>query len=257
MAQILERLHSTTPMAQVHSVAVTRPFIWLRLGYADMLRVPRISVTYGALVALFGVLLLTSVWEATYLVPAMIGGFLLVAPFLAIVFYKLSQQLESGEPADARAATDAWRHNTSSIALFGLMLAVALIAWERTAAIIFALFYGGTVPDMGHMVRDVLFSGDYIGLVIAFMGAGALLAAVVYALSVVTTPMLMDRDVDVVTAALTSLRCCSVNPLAMVVWAAVIAALTAIGFATLMLGLIFIFPLLGHASWHAYREMVE
>jgi uncharacterized membrane protein len=94
-------------------------------------------------------------------------------------------------------------------------------------------------------------------LVIAFVGVGGLLALAVYALGVVTAPLLLDRDVDVVTAAVTSLRCCLRNPGAALLWAALIAALTALGFATLMLGLVVIFPWLGHASWHAYRDLVE
>ncbi|MEX8517173.1 MAG: DUF2189 domain-containing protein [Leptothrix sp. (in: b-proteobacteria)] len=257
MAHVIDRLHSHTPLPHVRHVAAAQPQVWLSRGYADLKQVPAVSLGYGALVTGFGVLLLISAWQATYLVPVLIGGFLLVAPFLAIVFYKLSQQLERGEPTDGRTLLEAWRHNAGSIALFGLMLAVALIAWERLAAIIFALFYGGTVPDLAHLVSDVLFSGQYTGLAMAFIGTGALLAAVVFAFSVVTAPLLMDRELDVVSAALVSLQCCAANPRAMLRWAALIAVLTAFGFATLMLGLVVIFPLLGHASWHAYRDMVE
>ncbi|MEY8877832.1 MAG: DUF2189 domain-containing protein [Leptothrix sp. (in: b-proteobacteria)] len=257
MAHVVDHLHPSTPLPTVRNVAVGQPLLWLYCGYADLKSVPRFSLAYGALIAAFGVALLAIAWEATYLVPALIGGFLLVAPFLAIVFYKLSMQLEEGDSINKLATLGAWRHNRGSIALFGLMLAVALIGWERLSAILFALFYGGQVPDLDHLVSDVLFSGHYTGLAIAYMGTGALVAAAVFAFSVVTTQLLMDRDLDVISAALTSLKCCSQNLPTMVVWAAVIAVLTAIGFATFMLGLVLIFPLLGHASWHAYRDLVE
>jgi uncharacterized membrane protein len=93
--------------------------------------------------------------------------------------------------------------------------------------------------------------------VVAFFAVGAAVAALVFALGVVSVPLLVDRPVDVITAVLTSLRCCARNPVALLLWAALIAMLTALGFATLMLGLVVIFPWLAHASWHAYREMVE
>jgi uncharacterized membrane protein len=148
------------------------------------------------------------------------------------------------------------RANAGSIALFGLMLVLAYIFWERSAAILFAFYYSGEAIHLSQLMAEVA-SGQYLGLMLIFLAAGALLAGAVFALSVVSAPMLVDRPVDVVTAALTSLRCCVRNPLPMLMWAALIAGLTLLGFATLMLGLIFIFPLLAHASWHAYREMVE
>ncbi len=241
----------------IHRITVDQPTQWLKRGWSDLKRSSQQSLGFGLLVAGFGVGLLWMAWSATYLVPALVGGFLLVAPLGAIVFYALSQQIERGAAIDGAAALFAWQRNVGSIALWGLALTLALILWERLAAIIFALFYGGEVRDLGSLVSDVLFSGRYVPLLIAYFGVGGLLALTVFAFGVITAPMLLDRDVDVVTAALTSLRCCLTNPGPMLVWAAIIAVLTAIGFATLMLGLIIVFPLLGHASWHAYRDLVK
>jgi uncharacterized membrane protein len=134
------------------------------------------------------------------------------------------------------------------------MLAVALIFWERTTAVLFALLYTGNASDAGS-VLSALFNEPLLG--VAFFGAGAVLAALVFAFGVVTVPMMLDRPVDIVTAAMTSLRCCVQNPGAMLVWAAWLAGITALGFASGMLGLIVAFPLLGHASWRAYRDLVE
>jgi uncharacterized membrane protein len=103
----------------------------------------------------------------------------------------------------------------------------------------------------------MFFSGRYVELTVAWFACGALFAAVVFVFTVVSAPLLLDQPVDVVTAALTSLRCCRLNPGPMALWAVVLALCTVVGFCTLMLGLIYIFPLLGHASWHAYRDMVE
>jgi uncharacterized membrane protein len=196
-------------------------------------------------------------WRSTYMVPALVGGFLLVAPFVAIVFYALSRQIEQGRPVDGAEAVFAWRRNAGSIALWGLALTLALILWERIAAILFALSYGGEVRNLETLLADVLLSGRYILLVLVYFAVGGFFALIVFAFGVVTAPMLLDRDVDVVTAALTSLRACLANPAAALVWAVLIAVLTAIGFATLMIGMVIIFPLLGHASWHAYRDLVQ
>lgn len=250
-------LHPPAPgLPRVCCVDAARPLVWLRRGWSDFTRSNPASLGYGSIVAGFGVGLLLVAWRATYLVPALIGGFLLVAPCAAIVLHAMSDQLERAAPLDTTAACFAWRRNTGSMALFGLFLALCLIFWERIAAILFTLTYGGEVPDLSRLAADVLFSGRYLGLVVTFMGAGALIAAAVFALSVVSAPLLYHRPVDVITAMLTSLRCCARNPAAMMVWAALIAGLTTLGFATLMLGLVIVFPWLGHASWHAYRDLV-
>jgi uncharacterized membrane protein len=240
----------------VRRVAADRPFAWLRLGWSDLCRAAAPSLGFGVCVALFGVLLLRFSWSATYLAPALLGGFLLVAPFLATVLYALSQQIERGDAVDARAAVHSLRRNANSLALFGLVLTLALIVWERASAIVFALFFGGQVTRVETLVTDILFSGRYTTLLLAYFGLGGVLAAAVFALGVVSAPLLLDRDADVVTAVITSVRCCLQNPAAMLVWAALIAGLTLVGFATYMIGLALIFPLIGHATWHAYRDLV-
>jgi uncharacterized membrane protein len=255
MDQAIE--HRGDGLPEVNRVESDRPLIWLKRGWADFKKALAPSLIYGAWAAAFGFALLMVAWRSTYLVPALVGGFLLVAPFVAIVFYALSQQIEQGRPVDGAEAVFAWRRNAGSIALWGLALALALIFWERLAAILFALSYGGEVSDLETLLADVLLSGRYIPLVFVYFAVGGLFALAVFVFGVVTAPMLLDRDVDVVTAALTSLRACLANPGATLVWAALIAVLTAIGFATLMLGLVIIFPLLGHASWHAYRDLVR
>ncbi len=190
---------------RVRRVPATQALEWLRHGYLDLTRSGWPSLAYGAFVSIFGMLLLALAWGSSYLVPALIGGFLLVAPF---------------------------------------------------AAIVFVLSYGGNVPNLSTVARDVLFTGDYLPLLLSFFGLGASFAVMVFTLSVVSIPMLLDRPVEPVTAAITSMRCCLANPGAMALWATVIAGLTLIGFATGMLGLFVIFPWLAHATWRAYRDLV-
>jgi uncharacterized membrane protein len=255
MDHALETLPSQ-PMPQVRRVATLQPLEWLRRGYSDLRLSGRCSLAYGVYITAFGVGLLALSWGASYLVPAFIGGFLLVAPFVAIGLYAISQQIERHEPVDMARAMFAWRRNAGAIGLFGLVLALCLLLWERVAAIIFALTYGGQVPALAALLSDVLLSGDHLPLVLAFFGAGAVFAVMVFTLSVVSAPLLLDQPVDTITATITSMRCCVVNPRAMALWAALIAGLVVVGFATLMLGMVIIFPWLAHASWHAYRDLV-
>ena len=240
----------------VRKVAVSSPFVWLQRGARDLMRAPRPGLAVGAVIAIVGLLLGAATWKAVYLAPALLGGFLLVAPLFAIGLYEVSRQLERGGPPRPAEAWGAWRANAGSIAMFGLMLALAYLFWERLAAIVFALFYNGGPLQLSRLAMELM-SGRHVALLSAFLGVGATVAAVVYSLSVISAPLLLDRPVDVITATLTSLRCCVLNPGPMLLWAALIAALTLLGFATLMVGLVVIFPWLAHASWHAYRDLVD
>jgi uncharacterized membrane protein len=240
----------------IRKIGPGRPFLWLKRGLADIARVPLASLTYGVVFAAIGALLLWIARGSGHLAPALVTGFMLVAPFLAIVLYDLSRQIERGGEVNTVGAFHAWRRNSGSISLFGLLLALTLIMWERLSAIVFALFYGGNVPDLRNFLADVLLSGRYGDLVVAYVGLGGLIAIGVFAFSVVSLPLMLDRDIDVATAIVTSVKCVGRNPGAMLVWAVLIAALVAIGFLTWMIGLALVFPWLGHASWHAYRDLV-
>jgi len=254
MDHAIQRLHAAEQTPAIRRIEASQPLVWLRQGWSDLAHAGWASLAHGAFVSALGICLLLLAWKAPYMVPAYLGGFLLVAPFAAIGLYAISRQLDQDQAVDGHAALHAWRDNAGSVALFGLMLAVALIFWERTTAVLFALLYAGNAADTGSVLL-ALFKDPLLGL--AFFGAGAVLAAVVFAFGVVTVPMMLDKPVDVITAAMTSLRCCLKNPGAMLVWAAWIAGLTALGFASGMLGLIVVFPILGHASWRAYRDLVE
>ncbi len=238
-------------------IDAARPLVWLRRGWSDLRQSRGASLGYGIWVAAFGFALMMVAWRYTYLAPALLGGFLLVAPFVATVFYAISRQIEQGEPVDGAMALFAWRRNGSSIALWGLALALFMLLWERLAAALFALSYGGEVSDLGTLMSEMFLSGRYLPFLFVYFAVGGVFALVVFVLGVITAPMLLDRDIDVVSAALASVNACAAHPAATLTWAALIAVLTAIGFATLMIGLIVIFPLLGHASWHAYRDLVR
>src|SRR5215470_9094744 len=161
MDNTVERSTSSFDIPNVRKVGATRPLLWLRRGLSDIARVPVASLSYGVAFAVIGAVIVSIAWGASHIAPALTTGFMLVAPFLAIILYALSRQIERGMEVNTVDAFHAWRRNSGSISLFGLMLALTLIVWERLSAIVFALFYGGDVPDLRNFLVDVLLSGRY------------------------------------------------------------------------------------------------
>jgi uncharacterized membrane protein len=257
MEEIVRRESESDSLPPVRHVPTGQPLSWIARGWADMLRAPAASLGYGFLITAAGWAVLGFSWNRAYLVTALVSGFFLFAPFLAMGLYDISRRLAAGERATFAETVDAWRSNAGSIALFGLVLAFALLSWERVSAIIFALSYGDDAPMIENFFAQVFLSGEYVGFVVSYIVAGAVIAAVVFSISVVSIPMMLDRLVDPVTAIITSLRAVGGSKGAMLLWAVTIVVLTAIGFATALLGLIVIVPLLGHATWHAYKDLVE
>jgi len=244
-------------LPEVRRVELDRPLAWLRSGWRDMWANPIASLAYGLLFAIAGDIILIFAWGNPYLSTAAVSGFFLVGPLLAGGLYEISRRHAGGLHSTFFDSLAGWGRNGQSMAMFGLLLALASLIWERTSAIFFALFVPDLVPNFWSFASGVLLNPDYLGLTLTWLVAGGILAMLVLSVSAVSIPMLVDRQVDFVTAMMTSMRAVALNPAPMLVWAALVVALTALGFATLLFGLIFLMPLLGHASWHAYRDLVE
>lgn len=241
----------------IRRVGIGGPFHWLARGWEDLARNPSASFAHGLFFALAGLVLLRVALAWPYLFTTAVFGFLLVGPLVAAGIYEISRQRERQRRIGWRLSLRAWRRHGASMGLFAAMLALTSIAWERISAIVFALFYGGNAPNLRIFLIDVFLSGRYTALALAWLLAGAVLAAIVFCVSAVAAPMLVDRDVDAATAMATSVKAVRTNPAAMALWAVLIVVLAAIGFATMLVGMVVLLPLLGHATWHAYREMVE
>jgi len=238
-------------------IQTERPFVWLQAGWRDLRANPIASLAYGLLFAMAGDFILLFAWQRPQLFTAAIAGFFLVAPLLAAGLYEISRRQAVGRASTFIDSLAGWRRNGQSIALFGLLLALIGIAWERLSAILFALLAEDLAPDLSAFAASVLCSEDYRALLITWFIVGGSLALLVFAISAVSVPMLVDRDCDFLTAVMTSLRAVSTNLEVMVLWAALIVSLTLVGFATLLFGLVILMPLIGHASWHAYRDLVK
>ncbi|MDO9599970.1 MAG: DUF2189 domain-containing protein [Azoarcus sp.] len=244
-------------LPHVRHVGASRPMQWLSRGWSDMRENLGASLAYGAFFAALGYLILAFAADKPYLFIAAISGFFLVGPLAAAGLYEISRRHERGQSASLADSLKGLREHGDGLMYFGLFLAITLIGWERISAIMFALFYPGNVPELSNLFSQVFLSGDYTHFVVAYLVVGGALAAVVFSLAAISIPMVMDRDTDNITAAMTSMRAVGANLGAMAVWAALIVALIGIGFATMMIGMVVLLPLLGHATWHAYRDLIE
>lgn len=228
---------------------------WVQAGWHDYRQSGFASLFYGVCFAFGGWLLQVVFSHAIALLAGLTTGFLLLGPFLTFGLYDLSRRIEAGKPPQLAPTLLAWRSNLANIGLFAALLAVILLIWARASIIIFALFFTGGLPSFADVVRTVL-TFEQLDFAFAYFAVGGFCACFVFAMSVIALPMMLDRKTDAITAALTSLFACARNPGPMLLWAACIAILATIGFATLFLGLIVTMPVVGHASWHVYRAVV-
>ncbi|HYE51594.1 MAG TPA: DUF2189 domain-containing protein [Azospirillaceae bacterium] len=249
-----------TPSPEIRLVPHDRPWLWLQRGWADMAAAPRVSLAYGGIVvglslALAAALLGTGLF---YLLLPLAGGFMLLAPLLAVGLYETSRRLAAGEPADLTAVRAAWRRNGGQIGLLAVALLLLHFTWVRVAMLLYALFFNGVNPTLDNLVHVVFNSPVSLPFLVTGTLLGAVLALAAFALSAVSIPMLLDREeANAFTAIATSVTALKVNPRAMALWAGIIVFFTAVGMATLFAGLAVAMPLIGHATWHAYRDLVR
>jgi len=244
----------------LRKVPFDAPYSWLAASWRDMGRVPRVSLAYGAIFAIAGVLLsfgLTAVGLQS-MILVLAAGFILVGPMIAAGLYETSRRLERSEPVSLASTLRAGFFERGQLAYMGLLLMLIYLAWVEIALLLFMLFLGPQpMPPLEAFVPTLLLTPRGLGLLTVGTGVGMALAATVFAVSAVAVPLLMVERVDVVTAALTSISACRKNPKAMALWAALIAGAMLLGFVTLFFGLVIMFPLIGHATWHAFRDLVE
>jgi len=235
--------------APCHSLSVLAPLRWLRLGWADMLRAPRLSLTYGFVLMLISASIGVLTWRygslALYL--GLATGFVFVGPILAVGLYSISRQLEAGlEPVMGYCIQQGWRH-VRGLMVLGLVLLVVLLVWARAAAVVHIFFPVEANPSWQELL-------PFLGIGSAI---GAVFAAIVFTASAFSLPMIMDRQVDSITAVVSSFNAVLSNKGAMLVWVSLIGLTVLLGFASAFLAFIVLLPLIGHATWHAYRETID
>ncbi|HEY4659344.1 MAG TPA: DUF2189 domain-containing protein [Gemmatimonadaceae bacterium] len=241
---------------EIRHVGMDAPLRWLREGWADLRKAPVPSLFYGVTLAAMG-FALTHAPGSGAVELALVTGFLLVGPFLLIGLYDIAKRVRRGEKVTIGRTMTAWRANVPSIGLYAIILTLLLAVWIRISVVVVALFFEGAPPSVTSLARDVLANPEALTFVAAYFAAGFGFALFVFATSVVSLPMLYDRRrMDTFTAMITSFNALRRNFWPMLAWAVIIVVLTAFGFATFYLGLVIVLPLIGLATWHAYREVV-
>ena len=241
-------------------VPLDRPWSWLAKGFSDLRRAPMISLAYGVIFAAAGYLLIASLWAVgwLYLTLPLAAGFMIVGPLFAVGLYETSRRLQAGEPVSFFGSLSAWKRNSGQIGLMGVALMLLMFAWLRLAALIFMLFFGLEPPSLDTLVQQTLLSADALPFLIIGTAIGGVLSVIAFAISVISIPLLLDHpEANVFTAITTSIEAVKTNPVPLLFWAALIVLFAGAGLVTLLLGLIITLPLIGHASWHAYRDLTS
>ena len=230
------------------------PLRWLALGWRDFIRAPGIGLFYGGCFVVMGWALMKVYEHAPAYTLALSAGFLLMGPFMCLGLYRVSQRLEAGEKPDFGDSLLAWDTRTGQLAIFGFVLLVLEMLWGRATLVVFAVSFDG-MPDFKGSLRALLDPAN-LNFTLIWAAVGAVFAGLIYAISVVAIPMILHRQTDAITAGLTSLRLVLTQTGVMLVWGALITALVVVAMLPWFLGLLLVGPLLGHASWHAYRAAV-
>lgn len=231
----------------------------LAAGIADFRKAPVYGLAFGAFYALGGIGLVALLWYANlpFLVYPLAMGFVLVAPFAATGVYEVSRRMERGEPLHwSGVAGSVFGASGRDMGWMALVTAFTLIIWLDIAALMFFGFFGLSETDPFALARDILTTTSGLLFLLAGNIVGAILAVVVFSYTVVSFPMLLDRDVDFVTAMVTSVRTVLRNPWPMLMWATIIGLGLLASLLTGFLGLVLVLPILGHASWHVYKRAV-
>ncbi|MCU0930309.1 MAG: DUF2189 domain-containing protein [Serpentinimonas sp.] len=235
-------------------VGVSSPIRWLRLGWADLAAQPLPGLLHGLALAGFGWLLVLLARDQFWWLAGAFSGFLIVAPVMATGLYEISRRRELGLSTPLRHIWALWRSGDRRLVGFGVLLGAAGTGWVLTSAGLITLWSEVPVQRPMDFVRHVVLA-DSPGLFEVWVLLGALLAAPMFASTVLTLPMLVDTRAPVWHAVGESWRAVAVHPLPMALWAFLIALLVMLSLGTLLLGLVVLAPLLGHASWHAYRDL--
>ena len=230
------------------------PLRWLTLGWQDFRRCPRIGLFFGACFVVMGWALMAVFRHAPAYTLALSAGFLLMGPVLCLGLYEASRQLEAGQTPRLWDCMTVWTRRTATLAIFGFVLLVLEMLWGRASLVIFAVSFDGMPDFKGSLLA--LLNPENLGFIVAYLTVGAVFAGLIFSVSVVSIPMILDRSTDAITAGLTSMRLVLTQSGVMIWWGALLTLGVSLAMLPGFLGLLLVAPITGHATWHAYRGAV-
>jgi len=248
---------SSAPLKEIRTLAWSAPLQWLQLGWHDLFVAPRLSLAYGSMFWVMAMVLGAVFRNKPEFTMMMASGCLLMGPFLALGLYDVSRRRELGLTPSFVASATCWKNHLRSMGMLVGVLVVLELLWGRASLVVIALFFNTGMPSSLDVTHAV-FNPNNWDFVVAYALVGGFFAMLVFSIAAVSIPMILDRDTDAISAAIASLAVVLNNTGVMVFWGALITLLTAL--ALLLpwsLGVLLAGPLLGHASWHAYRAAIH
>jgi uncharacterized membrane protein len=244
------------PRAHMVLLRLSDPLRWLVRGAQDLIAHPGIALFYGTCFWCMAQVLAQVFKHRPEYTLSMVSGCLLLGPFLAMGLYEVSRRRETGQSTDLSRAFTCWDGHIKSMAMLVLVLTVLELLWGRASLVVFAVFFNTGMPSTTGVIQAI-FNPENLDFVAVYLFVGGVFATLVYAISVVSIPMILDRDTDAITAAITSVRVVLSESAVMVFWGFLLSALVVLALWPWALGIVVVGPWLGHASWHAYRGTVR
>lgn len=250
--------HAERDEPRINKIAFENIWRWLGKGWGDIQAAPGYSLTYGAGIVLISgsITLLLILGHLTFLVPFLVACFFLVAPLLAIGLYQMSAHLERGESLKTCQALEAFKRNQGQLGITTGFLVMLMQLWILATVFLFVMLFTDPFPTWDRFIPVVFLSGEHTLILVSITVVGAFFAACTFAVSAIAVPLLIDRPLDALTAMRISVRAVTLNWVPMLLWAALIVFIVGIGLITFYIGLFVAVPLVGHATWHAYRDLV-
>ncbi|MGQ4879777.1 DUF2189 domain-containing protein [Billgrantia sp. LNSP4103-1] len=243
----------------INAIGMDRPRAWLMAGIEDFRQATAVSLAYGMFwvglsIAITAGAIALDLWH--WLLP-MLAGFMFMGPLVAVGSYGISRALEDKCVPHLGNAFSSWRPHAGQLAMMGVMMMIFFLVWIRLATLLFALFFGFDAPGPVELYAMLLTTSQGLGMIAVGTAAGAVLAFGAFTISVVAIPTLMDQDLTFMEGIEASIRAVARNFRPMLLWAVILTACVIVGMLTFYIGLAVILPVLGHASWHAYKELVR
>ncbi len=240
---------------EIRKLDSSAPMRWLSKGIADFKVSPMLSFSYGILYAAIGLLLIWLTYTNPVYTFGMVTIFYLAGPVIAVGLYCMSRHIEAGVKPSFNEGCRAMCYNPVGIIGFSIVMGMLIVFWTIIAAALFAVYFGGMTIS-GNVLATMMANKQIVPFAAIMTIVGLFFAVVSFSLSVISIPLMTHRKADVVTAMVTSVRAVKKNPVVMLTWAFAIVALIGLGFAFAFVGVAITLPIVGHASWHAYRELV-
>lgn len=250
-----ETLSGGAEQPVVQTIGVADIAASLRAGMGDFRRAPQFGLFFSAVYVVGGFLMIwVGAGHVTWVLATSLG-FPLIAPFAAAGLYEVSRRIETGEPLQWRGVLGiVWNERTRQLPWLGAIIVIYFLFWTFLAHMIFALFMGLSTMINVTQSLDAFLTPNGLAMIAVELVVGAVLAFVLFAMTVVSLPLVLHREVDFVTAMLTSIKAVRANPVAMLIWASLIAVASLLALLPWFLGLMVVLPVLGHATWHLYRR---